>query len=302
VIRVLRAPAYATVQDGGRRGYLAAGVPRAGVMDVPALQTLNAMLANNGDAAVIECGLSAGEFAFESATTLVVGGAPATVSLSGKVIEQWRTCHVEEGAVLEISPPLAGRFIYLAVTGGINTTRVLGSRSTYVPGAIGGLEGRRLKSGDVLPGGTTRTRRRHHVSDRLPDELLPSRKEVPIRWIARDDVDMSGEWQVGAASDRMGYRLESDSRVEGASITSEPVCPGVIQLPPGGQPIVLMADAPTIGGYRIAGAVISSDLGALAQKTPGARFSFEKVSLAEAQREVEKEASRVARVREWSLS
>ena len=270
-------------------------------MDMPALQTLNAMLANNSSAAAIECGLSAGKFSFESATTFVVGGAPATVSLSGKPIEQWQTCYGEAGAVLDISPPVAGRFIYLAVTGGIDTINVLGSRSTYVPAAIGGIDGRRLKSGDVLPC-TARARRRHHVSDKLPAELLPSRNEGSIRWIPRDDMALTGEWTIGAASDRMGYRLEPDARVEGASITSEPVCPGVIQLPPGGQPIVLMADAPTIGGYRIAGAVISSDLGALAQKMPGERFVFEEVSLAEAQREVEKEATRVARVREWSLS
>ena len=299
MIRVLRAPAYATIQDAGRRGYLAAGVPRAGAMDRAALHTLNAML-GNGDSAAIECGLSAGQFAFEAPATFAVGGAPASLSLSGSEVGQWQTHHANPGEVLEISRPTSGRFVYLCVTGGIHTPEVLGSRSTYVPGAIGGIDGRRLKSGDLLPARTTRARRRHHVSDRLPDELLPSR-HATVRWISRGDDQLGGEWTVGAASDRMGYRLESDSPVKGASITSEPVCPGVIQLPPGGQPIVLMADAPTIGGYRIAGAVISSDLGNLAQKNPGERFFFEQVSVAEAQRAAEKEASRIARVREWSL-
>ena len=303
MIRVLRSPAYATIQDNGRRGYLAAGVPRAGAMDTPALQTVNAMLGNDADCAAIELGLSMGQFLFESSITFIVGGARAGVLLSGREIEQWRTCHAEAGAVLEISPPTAGRFIYIAVTGGIHTANVLGSRSTYVPGAIGGVEGRRLKSGDVLPAVTTRARRRHHISDRLPDELLPPGTDRAVRWMPRGDADLlPGEWTVGAASDRTGYRLESESRVTGASITSEPVCPGVIQLPPGGEPIVLMSDAPTIGGYRIAGAVISSDLGSLAQRNPGERFTFERVSAGEAQRAAEIEASRVARVREWSLA
>jgi antagonist of KipI len=264
------------------------------------LQTLNAMLGNSSNSAAVECGLSAGQFAFEAPTTFVVGGAHALLSLSGKDVGQWRTHPADSGDVLEISPSASGRFVYLCVTGGIHTPEVLGSRSTYVPGAIGGIDGRRLKQGDVLPSRMTRARRRHQISDRLPDELVPSR-HATIRWISRDDAQFGGEWTVGSASDRMGYRLESDSPAKGASITSEPVCPGAIQLPPGGQPIVLMADAPTIGGYRIAGAVISSDLGTLAQKIPGEKFFFEPVSVAEAQRAAEKEASRIARVREWSL-
>jgi antagonist of KipI len=170
-----------------------------------------------------------------------------------------------------------------------------------VPGAIGGIEGRRLRSGDLLPIRTVRARRKHHITDSLPEELMPADGTRVVRWMARDEAALDGEWTVGAASDRMGYRLDSNTAVNGASITSEPVCPGVIQLPPGGQPIVLMADAPTIGGYRIAGAVISSDLGALAQKNPGECFSFERVTLADAQRAVEREMSRIARIRDWSL-
>src|SRR5687767_9001598 len=140
MIRVLRAPAYATIQDAGRRGFLAAGVPRAGAMDMSALQTLNAMLGNSSNAAAVECGLSAGQFVFEAPTTFVVGGAHASLSLSGNEVAQWRTHHADSDDVLEISPPASGRFVYLCVTGGIHTPEVLGSRSTYVPGAIGGID------------------------------------------------------------------------------------------------------------------------------------------------------------------
>jgi antagonist of KipI len=107
---------------------------------------------------------------------------------------------------------------------------------------------------------------------------------------------------ISPASDRTGYRLTGRTLDGGASITSEPVCAGVIQLPRGGEPIVLMADAPTVGGYRILGAVITADLGAFAQLAPGERISFEPVSVDVAQRELANEAARLDRIREWSLS
>jgi len=108
------------------------------------------------------------------------------------------------------------------------------------------------------------------------------------------------EYRITAASDRTGYRLEG-ATTPGASITSEPVCPGAIQLPPAGQPIVLMADAPTIGGYRVAGAVISADLGALAQLTPGQAVVIEAVGVADAHDALHRCEENLLAIREWSL-
>ena len=250
---------------------------------------------------IIEWALSAGEIVFHSNVTFAVGGASGPFPLSGREVPQFQAHQARSGDVLTVGPPESGRFRYIAVADGFDCPLTMGSRSTYTPGGFGGINGRRLKSGDSIAVGSQRRKQRHHVSDGLPQDLLPPVGQEPIRFVARGDCDIARDWKVSAASDRTGYRLESDSSVDGGSVTSEPVCPGVIQLPPAGQPIVLMADAPTIGGYRIAGAVISTDLGKLAQRNPGALVTFEAVTIGEAHRATEREAARIESIREWSL-
>ena len=145
---------------------------------------------------------------------------------------------------------------------------------------------------------------RHHVADALPLKLRPPFGSTEIRFVPRLDVDpneIAGAYQLSPSSDRTGYRLEGNARSAGGSVTSEPVCPGVIQLPPGGEPIVLMADAPTVGGYRIAGGVISADLGLLAQKNPGERVELVAVSVEKAQRELERLVDIENLIGEWCL-
>lgn len=302
MIRVVRAPAYATVQDSGRAGFRAAGVPRAGAMDAPALHTLNAMLGNSARCAAIEWALTGGSIAIDDGIVFAVGGASASMTLSGRPIEMWQPYHASAGDILEVSGPERGRFSYLAIAGGIDTPVVMGSRSTYAAGGFGGHEGRRLKGGDLLTIGATSAKRRHQVSDALPERLRPPVSLDLIRYVARDGVALARDWRISTASDRTGFRLESEESAEGESIPSECVGPGVIQLPPGGSPIVLMADAPTIGGYRIAGGVISHDLGALAQRIPGDAIALEPTSVEHAQRELERDAERLESVREWSLA
>ena len=270
-------------------------------MDLPTLHALNALLGNDSHCAAIEWALSGGEIVFEEATTFAIGGAAAALALGGSAIEPWRTCHASSGDSLSIGAPENGRFVYIAVAGGIDTAVTMRSRSTYLPGEFGGMNGRRLRNGDVLSTGDHSKRRRHQVSDPLPVELRPPFEIGVVRFIPRVEADLSREWKISGASDRTGYRLESKVKAAGDSITSEPVAPGVIQLPPGGDPIVLMADAPTIGGYRIAGAVISADLGVLAQRIPGAEVVLDKTSVEFAQRELERLSERLADVREWSL-
>ena len=302
MIRIERASAYATIQDSGRRGFLASGVPRAGAMDLPTLHTLNALLGNESTCAAMEWALSGGEIRFEAAATFAVGGAASALALSGRAIEPWRTTQAEPGDLLSIGAPENGRFLYIAVAGGIDAPKVMRSRSTYLPGEFGGVEGRRLRTGDELALGDQPRRRRYQVSDPLPAELQPPFEIGTVRYVPREDASLPAAWRISAASDRTGYRLDSDMKAAGDSITSEPVCAGVIQLPPGGEPIVLMADAPTIGGYRIAGAVISADLGALAQRLPGDAIKLERITVEAAQRELSRLYDRLASVRDWSLA
>jgi len=222
------------------------------------------------------------------------------------VIEPYRAYRASAGDSLVLQPPSAGRFVYICVTGGVESRVVMNSRSTYVPGGFGGIEGRRLKSGDTLEVGKAKGRKRPQVSDPLPEDLRPPLRAGVIRYVARESDDatarLAGSFSISAASDRTGYRLTGDVTMEGASVTSEPVCAGVIQLPPGGEPIVLMADAPTIGGYRIVGAVISADLGALAQRMPGEAIILEPVGVKAAQREALAHAEIIERIREWALT
>lgn len=302
MIRIERAPAFATIQDEGRRGFLAAGVPRSGAMDLPALRTLNALLGNDTGSAAIEWALGGGELVFESSGMFATGGATGMITLEGRAIDPWQAHIARAGERLTIAGPADGRFMYIAFKGGIACERVMGSMSTYVPGGFGGLEGRRLANGDALRAPAPARRQRPQVSDRLPEKLWPPFNRERIRYVPRDGVELTSATIVSSASDRTGYRLETASPAAGGSITSEPVCPGTIQLPPDGQPIVLMADAPTIGGYRIAGAVISADLGALAQLNPGSAALLEPVSVGQAARELGKMMETIAAVREWSLS
>jgi biotin-dependent carboxylase-like uncharacterized protein len=302
MIVIRRAPAYATVQDNGRRGYMSSGVPRAGAMDVAALETLNALLGNPRNAAAIEWALTAGELEFTDRVAVAIGGSKASARINDRAIDGYRAYQCKQGDVLSIDAITSGRFLYLAFAGGLDLPVVMGSRSTYVPGGFGGVEGRRLRKGDTLKS-ISSSRVRHHVADPLPAGLHPRRATGPIRFIPRgnpDELTLS-EWSLSSSSDRTGYRLAGQAVIGGASITSEPVCPGVIQLPPGGEPIILMADAPTVGGYRILGTVISADIGRFAQLNPGEPVSFAAVSVDAAQRELVAEAERIEQIREWTL-
>ena len=302
MIVIRRAPAYATIQDNGRRGYLSSGVPRAGAMDLPALNTLNALLGNTGSAAAVECALTGGEFEFTESVTFAIGGARASIRINDREVDAYRAHSTKSGDTLTIEAPATGRFVYVAFAGGVDVPVLMGSHSTYLPGGFGGLEGRRLKSGDVLAIAQT-SRARHHVADALPSHLHPPARTGPIRLIPRGTLDelTLSEWTLSSSSDRTGYRLAGQAVIGGASITSEPVCPGVVQLPPSGEPIILMADAPTVGGYRIMGTVITADIGRLAQLAPGAPVSFETVSVQSAQREVVADNERIDQIREWTL-
>ena len=302
MISLTRAPAYATIQDEGRRGYMSSGVPRAGAMDLLNLRTLNAMLGNSSNAAAIEWALTGGEITFSDRTSFAFGGAETIAHLNHRPAEAYRVYVASPGDTLTIEAVTKGRFLYLAFSGGIDTPLVMKSRSTYLPGEFGGFEGRRLKTGDQVPiAGQKRTR--HQVLDALSPQLRPDYRAKSIRIVPREDASeiIRAEFSISSSSDRMGYRLAGQMIFGGASITSTGVCPGTIQLPPGGEPIVLMADAPTIGGYRIVGCVVTTDLGRLAQLTPGASVSFEEISVEAAQRLLIAEDQRVESIREWAL-
>lgn len=289
MIIVERAPPYLTVQDSGRLGYRASGVPRSGAMDRIALAVANLAVGNPADAAALEWAVGGGTLRFERDLMIALAGAEAESTLDGMPVSINSAISVEAGQELTIHRLTARRFLYVAIRGGVDCPVVLGSRSTYLPAALGGIEGRRLMRGDAISIGNAFAGMREIDSGRTGP--APDYNSDVIRVIGATESRLlesffDGNYIVSMASDRTGYRLEGDTALDSTdtSITSEPVCAGAIQLTPGGHPIVLMADSPTIGGYRILGTVISSDLPILAQSVPGRRLKFKGISVEAAQR------------------
>jgi biotin-dependent carboxylase-like uncharacterized protein len=290
MIEVVRAPPFATVQDLGWRTGRAMGLPPGGAMHQALLEQANLLVGNPPGFAGLEWALGPGALRFVNDATVCVL-RDAEVRVEGQV-QPAGAVHVKAGATVEIAPRGHDRFLYAAVRGGIDVPQIMGSRSTYLPGGLGGHEGRRIKSGDRLPIGAAPEPARRSaaagggassVSDAL--ELRVTRGP---QWERFDPparaAFFAGEYTVAPASDRMGYRLNGPAvnPREAATLPSEAACAGAVQIPDGGEPIVLMPDGPTVGGYPKMVVVIRADLGELAQCQPGRVVRFREVSLAEA--------------------
>jgi len=277
-------------------------------MDRPALETLNQMLGNTRNAAAFEWALNGGALEFRDNTTFALGGAKASCTLGDSKPQSYTAINARAGDVLQIDRLIDGRFLYIAIAGGIACEAVLGSRSTCLAGGFGGIDGRRLQTGDQIETGVVDRRGRHQVVDALPLHLQPPRRTDAIRFIARHfDAESTARefaaatYTISAASDRTGFRLDGSTLAGGRAVTSEAMCPGAIQLPPGGTAIVLMADAPTIGGYQLVGSVITADLASLAQKVTGERVTFADSTVRAAQAELNYHEEKLRAVAAWAL-
>ncbi|HEY0945809.1 MAG TPA: 5-oxoprolinase subunit PxpB [Opitutaceae bacterium] len=289
-MEVVKPGIWTTVQDVGRRGWQAQGVPVAGAMDCWALRVGNLLVGNAPEAAAVECTLRGPEVRFSRDAVVAVTGA----AVEG--IPVWQPFLVRAGETLSLAKFAAGCRAYLAVAGGVAVPSVLGSRSTYVPAGLGGLEGGALRAGDRLPLGQPRVQA---VAGgwRLSPAIVPAWSAEPVVRVVRGaqaDWFKAGAWaallgsryRVASQSDRMGLRLRGHAldRSEPREMVSEGVGAGAIQVPPDGQPIVLMADCQTLGGYPKIAHAISVDLPVLAQARPGDSVRFAETTLEEAQR------------------
>lgn len=272
----------ASVQDGGRAGWRRYGVSGAGAMDRLELAVANALAGNAPDTAAVELTLAGARFRVEGGPVLVAAGGPGvTLTVDGRTLAPGVSALA--GETVEVSAIRGGVYGYLAVAGGIALRPEMGSRSFHLRSGIGGAM---LAPGMRLPvagteGGPLRL-------DRLPEHppgpirFLPGPQDD---WFAPEALDLlaGAEWQVDARSDRMGRYLAGPRLAprEG-SMVSDGVLPGSIQVPPSGQPIVLMRDCQTTGGYPKLATVISADLDRLAQLPAGARFRLAPVDRAAA--------------------
>lgn len=281
-VKVVRAGMFTTVQDLGRVGQRGRGVPLSGAADAFALRVANLLVGNPEDAAALEFTLVGPELRFGADTVIALAGGDFGVP-------RWRPLRVHAGETLRLGAAVTGCRGYLAFAGTLEIAPVLGSRSTYVRAGIGGLEGRALRDGDTL---AVRTVARAFAAHwRIDERILPEYSNAPIvRILPGRDVSqfradwMAGKFRVTSRSDRMGVRLQGDPIVRevGAELVSSPVAPGTIQVPPDGQPIVLLADAQTIGGYPQIGHVATVDLPLMAQLRPGDGVRFRLISIEEA--------------------
>ena len=290
VFRVRIPGPWTTVQDLGRFCYQHMGVPVSGALDSFAFNVANLLVANPGDAAVLEITFSGPELEVLSEADIALTGAEMKILLNNDPLPMWRSIRVKPGDTLFIGSARQGCRAYLAVTGGFDVPLVMGSRSTYVNGKLGGVEGRPLKTGDALPRGPGDLLRRPRrlpwiprYADAVVLRAIPGPQDEHFR--SGRDVFFSSEFTVSPQADRMGYRLQGSpmERDPGApaSIVSEPSMPGNVQIPPDGQPIVLLVEQ-TLGGYAKIATVITVDIFRIAQAKPGDTVRFLSVSLEEA--------------------
>jgi biotin-dependent carboxylase-like uncharacterized protein len=282
MLEVIDASGLATIQDLGRRGWRRFGVPLSGPMDAFAFQAANLLAGNSPDAAAIEiCG---GEIELRSNQDYVIAAAGAGYSLSVYTWEfqLWDSCLVRPGWRIRLKKNGVGTWAYLAVAGGFDITPILDSRSTYLRGHFGGMDGRLLQSGDQLKVGTVKLSLMDLTARTLIEDARPAYGESPKVEVVLgpqnesftdDSIEtfLSSSYRVSTTSDRMGYRLEGAplTHLRGADLISEGMNIGSIQVPADGQPIVMMADCATTGGYPKIASVIRADLPLLAQCTPG---------------------------------
>lgn len=319
-LRIEQSGLLTTVQDRGRPGYYDVGIPQGGAMDQESAQTANKLVGNSAAEAVLECTYTGPSFTVDAPTTIAVAGADVPLLVNGQEQPPWTRIELAEGDAVRFGVLRAGARFYLAVRGGVDVPEVLGSRSTYAIGRLGGVGGRKLEAGDVVPVGE-------------PTGLLPSVEEIPashrpalggplelrIVWGLYDHLLtdegrrrlVEEEWKLTPVADRMGLRFEGPGvewveREQPFGAGSDPsnivdagYAVGSIQIPGGTQPIVLHRDAVSGGGYAMVGTVISADMDLLARATPGTATRFRAVSLEEALEARRERAERLEQI--WGL-
>ena len=293
-IKILDAGLLTTVQDLGRYGFQRYGVSASGVMDEYSAKIANKLVGNKVGEAVLETTLKGVQIEFLQNTAVAITGGNCDVTLNGTKIELWQSYLVNRGDILKMGICRSGLRNYLAFAGGIDIPIIMNSKSTNLKAKVGGFNGRKLMTGDVLSVGVGSL----EAPLTLNKHYIPTySKDIKVGVILGQQDDhfteagiktfLNETYTVTQESDRMGIRLSSVSGAtiehkNGADIISDGITFGAIQVPGSGQPIVMMADRQTTGGYTKIGNVISSDLAKLAQATPGTKVKFVEYTLEQA--------------------
>jgi len=292
---VLEPGVLTTIQDGGRFGFSQFGVPPSGALDPFSFRVANLLVNNQGNETCLETTLMGLKLKALDEFVITITGGDFTPTLNGESLEMWRTHLLIEGDIIAFKKIRSGCRAYLSTSGGFVVPEVMGSRSTYLSGRFGGLEGRPLRKGDILyrPDSLSPLNR---LGLRFPEEWIPIfEKEANLRVIPGPQdyhfiqegfqTFSSSGYEVSSQCDRMGIRLngpriERRADVE-ESIISEALLSGTIQVPGDGKPIIILNELVT-GGYTKIATIVSTDLTKVAQLKPGDRVRFAPISIEEA--------------------
>ncbi|MEG2984682.1 MAG: biotin-dependent carboxyltransferase family protein [Peptostreptococcaceae bacterium] len=303
---VLNKGLLSLVQGGPRIGFQQFGVPVSGGMDDFSLRIANILVENDEYEACIEALIIGPSIRFDDKTRIAITGGDLGPMLNGIEIDMYRSYIVNKGDILTFSGIKSGCRTYIAFSGGIDVDLVMGSKSTYVKAKLGGYEGRELIDGDYV---------KLHKSEVnanyiLPKEYIPNfTDDIVLRAIRGPQDNMFDEenikklftskYIITNECDRMGYRLEGNkiNHIDGADIVSDGIAFGAIQVPGHGNPIIMMADRQTVGGYTKIANVISIDLDKLAQAKPGNTISFKEIDICDAHRKLKKHENKIYEIK-----
>jgi biotin-dependent carboxylase-like uncharacterized protein len=305
VLEVVEPGIFTTIQDLGRKGYFASGIPPSGAMDRFALRMGNLLVKNSIDEAGIEMTAIGMKARVLKETVIALAGAQFSAKLNGNAIPLWQTIYLKEGDLLSIEKPRSGWRGYLCIAGGMDVPPVLGSKSTYTLGGLGGIRGRTLKKGDLIPAGIPRSSLDTLKGRKVKESVLPeagSEKELRVVLGPQDDhvkgesieVFLNTPYQVSLRSNRVGYRFEGpqlffkerpesrDAGLDPSNIVDDGNAIGAIQIPAGKEPICLGVDGVTMGGYVKIACLITADMDRMAQLKPKDLARFRSVTVEEA--------------------
>ena len=317
-VKVIKPGLSTTVQDLGRPGYYHIGIPLSGGMDRLALKAANLLVGNKEGAAVLEATFMGPELQFTEEATVAVTGAELPPKVNGEPRASWTSFKVKKGQTLSFDFLKKGARAYIAISGGIDVPVVLGSRSTYTLGALGGFKGRKLEAGDKLPVGKGRAAKEGRTIPeklrRAPGTPAELRMLPGLYWhrITKGSGQQFFEdtWKVAPEADRIGYRFKGGKPLDfvpreapfGAGSDPSNIVDacypyGSIQVPSGTEPIVLHRDAVSGGGYFMLGAVISADMDLIGQLQPHTQARFVQVTMAQALKARKDRAKLIEKIR-----
>jgi len=314
-VKIINPGLLTLVEDSGRHGYQQYGVPVSGVMDTFSHRVSNILVGNNELEAVLEVTMIGPQIEFSDQTAIAITGGDLSPAVNGTAVPMWESLLVNKGDRLSFQGLKSGCRSYIAFSGGIKVPGVMGSKSTYTRGKIGGFKGRALKAGDMLEIGPSSEGPARLGGRKTPPEYIPgfpTTLELRVTLGPQEDyftaegmqTFLSGLYEVSNECDRMGYRLNGEKirHIKSGDIISDGIAMGAVQVPGHGQPIIMLADRQTTGGYTKIANVIWADLPKIAQAKPGDKIRFAKVTVLEAQRLIHEMEDKISAVKKACAS